>query len=236
MRRMQQFAPAQADLQAYLKIRPEDFNAEERLRFVNAKLDPPPAATAAAPTPTPTPKPMKLFTRANVFIALGGLVLLVIIVIVIAKLAMKRGIKGERVFSGRAVARPGTILSRQNAMNYKRATIMGWAALTLCVAVPGTNLLAKDDDADFARKAVELAKKKDYTGAAEQFTRAIEASPKTARHYSNRGKAYRAAGKLAEAEEDFTKVLELERKTRTPSASGARCESRRRNTTRGSRI
>ena len=86
---MNQLAAAQADLQAYLKIRPEDFNAEERLRFVNAKLNPPPVV-ASTPTPTPKPKPMKLLTRENVFIALGALLALGIIVVLIAKMAMTR--------------------------------------------------------------------------------------------------------------------------------------------------
>ncbi len=88
----QQFAEAQADLQTYLKIRPEDFNAEERLRVVNAKLNPAAApVAAAAPKASPTPKPVKLLTRANVLIAVGGLLVLGILVVLIAKMAMTRG-------------------------------------------------------------------------------------------------------------------------------------------------
>lgn len=79
---LQQFEPAQADLQAYLKIRPEDFNAEERLRFVNAKLAPPVAAPKA--TPEPTPPPVNLLTRTNVFIALGVLLLIGVVAVLIA--------------------------------------------------------------------------------------------------------------------------------------------------------
>lgn len=109
----------------------------------------------------------------------------------------------------RAVALPPGIVELANAMIYKRAALMGWAALALGVAA-STGIALAQDDAEYARKAVELAKRKDYNGAAEQFSRAIKASPRTAKHYSNRGKAYRAAGKLAEAETDFTKVLELD--------------------------
>ena len=87
---LQQFAPAQADLQAYVKARPEDFGAEERLRYVNAKLNPPAAPAAAAPTATPKPPKTKLLTRTNVFIGIGGLLLLGIIVVLIAKKAITR--------------------------------------------------------------------------------------------------------------------------------------------------
>ena len=81
----------------------------------------------------------------------------------------------------------------------------------LC-ALAGRRWRSQQDDAEAARKGVELAKKKNYDGAAEEFSKAIKANPKAARHYSNRGKAYRAAGKLAEAEADFSKVIEMEPK------------------------
>jgi hypothetical protein len=88
---LKQFAQAKPDLEKVLQLRPEDFNAEERLRFVNAKLAPPPVATppppTPPPTPTPTPPPAKLLTRANVFIAMGALVVLFIVIIVIVKIA-----------------------------------------------------------------------------------------------------------------------------------------------------
>ena len=93
-------------------------------------------------------------------------------------------------------------------MSYKTTAWIGWTVLLLGVAVPVNDGFAQSDS-DYARKAVALAKKKDYAGAAEQFSLAIKASPKTAKHYSNRGKAYRAAGQLEKAEADFTKVLEL---------------------------
>ena len=97
------------------------------------------------------------------------------------------------------------------AMTYKKTAIIGCSVLALLAASPSATLFAQDD-AEAARKGVELAKKKDYSGAAEEFGKAIKANPKAARHYSNRGKAYRAAGKLDEAESDFGKVIELEPK------------------------
>ena len=78
---LNRYQEAKADLEAVLAARPEDFTAADHLRYVNAKLAPPPAAAApaAAPTATPTPPPTKLLTRTNIFIALGVLVVLGII-------------------------------------------------------------------------------------------------------------------------------------------------------------
>ena len=42
-----------------------------------------------------------------------------------------------------------------------------------------------------------------------EFTKVIEIDPKTPRNYSNRGTAYRSAGKFPEALADFSKVIEL---------------------------
>ena len=81
----------------------------------------------------------------------------------------------------------------------------------LCAGAPFTTSYGQEG-AEHARKAVELAKNKKYAEAAEEFTKAIKADPKSERHYSNRGKAYRAAGKLEEAAADFTKVIEFDPK------------------------
>lgn len=93
---LKQFPQAQADLEAVLKIRPDDFTALDRLQFVKAKLAPPraaaaPVAAAPAATVALTPKP-KLLTRTNIFLAMGGLVVLAIIGVVIGKMMATRSV------------------------------------------------------------------------------------------------------------------------------------------------
>jgi tetratricopeptide (TPR) repeat protein len=79
---------AKADLEAVLRIKPDDFTAADHMRFVMAKLAPPPAPVAAAPVAPTPPPPKKLLTRANVMIAIGALLVLGIVAVVIAKRAM----------------------------------------------------------------------------------------------------------------------------------------------------
>jgi tetratricopeptide (TPR) repeat protein len=90
---LNQFDKAQTDLQAALAIRPDDFNAQDRLRYVQAKLAPPPppreTAAAAAPVAKPTPKP-KLLTRANIFIGIGALFALLIVGVIVGKVLNTR--------------------------------------------------------------------------------------------------------------------------------------------------
>jgi hypothetical protein len=77
-------------LEAVLRIAPDDFTAADHMRFVMAKLAPPPApvAVAAAPVAPTPPPPQKLLTRRNVMIGLGALLLLGIVAVFIAKRAM----------------------------------------------------------------------------------------------------------------------------------------------------
>src|SRR4051794_24758605 len=94
-------------------------------------------------------------------------------------------------------------------MRNRNTVITGWAALALSVAMPQLQVKGEEGGgADASRKGIELAKKRDYAGAAAEFTKAIKADPSVA-HYTNRGKAYRAAGNYTEAEADFTKVIQM---------------------------
>ena len=93
-------------------------------------------------------------------------------------------------------------------MKNHKTLFVGLSVAAVCLAGPLTRSYAQDD-VEFSRKGVELAKNKKYGEAAEEFSKAIKANPKAPRHYSNRGKAYRAAGKLNEAVADFTKLIEL---------------------------
>jgi hypothetical protein len=90
LNRLQEALP---DLQKAVQIRPDDFTAQDRLRYVQARLAPAPVAAAATAAPVraaPTPKPT-LLTRTNIFIGLGALLALFIVIVVIAKLAVTRG-------------------------------------------------------------------------------------------------------------------------------------------------
>src|ERR1700712_1711816 len=90
--------------------------------------------------------------------------------------------------------------------NKNSAFVIGVALVAL--AVPQT--FAQGDSAEHTRKGVELAKKKQYEQAAEEFGAAMKADPKDSKHPLNRANAYRAAGKLDEAAKDFTKYIEME--------------------------
>ena len=91
---MGQYAKALPDLEQAVKLKPDDFAAQDQLNFVRAKAAPPraPAPPAAAtPTPTPAPTPVPpLLTKRNAFIGIGGLIALLIVIVLIAKAAMSR--------------------------------------------------------------------------------------------------------------------------------------------------
>ena len=77
------------------------------------------------------------------------------------------------------------------------------------------------DSAAYTKRGIELAKAKQYDKAAEEFGMAMKADPNDPKHYLNRGSAYKAAGKFAEAEKDFSQLIEMEPKTTTmATASG----------------
>ena len=79
------------------------------------------------------------------------------------------------------------------------------AALTILAPKAG----AQGDSAEHTKRGIELAKQKQYDKAAEEFSAALRADPKDPKHYLNRGRAYRMAGKYAEAEKDFSHLIEL---------------------------
>src|SRR5213593_2795105 len=52
------------------------------------------------------------------------------------------------------------------------------------------------------QRGIELAQQKNFDAAVAEFTKAIEANPKDARGYANRGTAYRQAAQAAQANGD----------------------------------
>ena len=52
-------------------------------------------------------------------------------------------------------------------------------------------------------RGTELAQAKQYDAAIAEFTKAIQENPKDPLGYTNRGSAYRDAGRLPEAQADF---------------------------------
>src|ERR1700738_1296223 len=84
----------------------------------------------------------------------------------------------------------------------------GIAVFALMIRAAGP-LQAKRKGGDHLEKGVELAQQKQYDAAIAEFTKAIEADPKDARTYSNRGTAYRATGKFTEAIADYSKAIEV---------------------------
>lgn len=62
------------------------------------------------------------------------------------------------------------------------------------------------------QKGNELFDQKQYDQAIAEFTKAIQADPKQAPFYTNRGFAYLHVNKLNEAVDDFTKAIELDEK------------------------
>ena len=61
-------------------------------------------------------------------------------------------------------------------------------------------------------KGNQLFDQKQYDQAIAEFTKAIQADPKQADYYTNRGFAYLHVNKLNEASDDFTKAIELDKK------------------------
>ena len=74
-----------ADLEAALKMKPDDFDTTQKLQVVRAKMAPPkPVVQASAPpTPVPTPEPMD--PRVKIGIGAGALLVLVIIIVMITR-------------------------------------------------------------------------------------------------------------------------------------------------------
>src|SRR5215469_18385188 len=62
------------------------------------------------------------------------------------------------------------------------------------------------------QKGNELFDQKQYDQAIAEFTKAIQANPKQATFYTNRGYTYLHLNKLDEAVADFSKAIELDNK------------------------
>ena len=63
---------------------------------------------------------------------------------------------------------------------------------------------SKGGGGDHVSRGIELAEQKQYDAAIAEFTKAIQANASDPRNYTNRGTAYRAANRFAEAIADFT--------------------------------
>src|SRR5688572_31375296 len=66
-----------------------------------------------------------------------------------------------------------------------------------------------------ATRGVQLAQQGAFDQAVEEFTKAIEADPKDARFYRDRGGVYLTMKRFQDAINDFTKAIELSPKEHT---------------------
>src|SRR5688572_32793093 len=73
-----------------------------------------------------------------------------------------------------------------------------------------------------ANKGVQLAQQGAFDQAVEEFTKAIEADPRDARFYRDRGGVYLTMKRFQDAINDFTKAIEL-----SPKEHTGRSEERR---------
>src|ERR1700760_266088 len=92
-------------------------------------------------------------------------------------------------------------------MKTRNAAVLAWAACFVAAA----QIFAQGDSAEHTKRGIELAKQKQYDKAAEEFGAAMKADPNDPKHYLNRGRAYRMAGKYAEAEKDFSHLIEMKK-------------------------
>src|SRR4029453_3579135 len=94
---------------------------------------------------------------------------------------------------------------RMHILNKQIITIA--TAALLCLAGSHVSLAkppakSAGGAANHMQRGIDLAQQKNYQGAIDEFTKAIEASPKDARGYANRGTAYRQAAQAAQAAGD----------------------------------
>src|SRR4051794_32296522 len=100
-------------------------------------------------------------------------------------------------------------------MSITKHQIVRISIMAICLGVLAAPLQAKKRGGggggagNHMEKGIELAGQKQYDAAIVEFTKAIEAEPKDPRNYTNRGTAYRSAGKLPEAIADFVKAIEV---------------------------
>ncbi|MFL6537801.1 MAG: tetratricopeptide repeat protein, partial [Chthoniobacterales bacterium] len=97
-----------------------------------------------------------------------------------------------------------------------RNTLMWSVALVALASMVQSALAQKKGGggagASHAQAGMQAAQAKNYDLAIAEFTKQIEAAPKDTKGYTNRGTAYRNAGKLNEAIADFTKAIEVDPK------------------------
>lgn len=77
-------------------------------------------------------------------------------------------------------------------------------------AVPAQTVIAQTNNNEaIFQQGIDKLSAKDYQGAIELFTKALEANPKDAEAYYNRGVAYAQLKQYEKAIADYSKVLEL---------------------------
>jgi hypothetical protein len=80
-----QFAKAAADLEAALKLKPDDFDTTQRMAFVQAKLASP-RPVAAAPVATPAPPPPEgMSMQMKIGLGVAALIVIIIIAIILSR-------------------------------------------------------------------------------------------------------------------------------------------------------
>ena len=86
----------------------------------------------------------------------------------------------------------------------KQAITIGIALLLCCAAVEveSAKKPAGGGGGNHMQRGIELAQQKHFDAAVAEFTKAIEANPKDARGYANRGTAYRQGARAAVAAGD----------------------------------
>src|SRR5262245_63898974 len=91
------------------------------------------------------------------------------------------------------------ILNKQT-ITIATALLLCFAGSHVCLAKPPAKSAA--GAANHMQRGIELAQQKNFPGAIDEFTKAIEANPKDARGYANRSTAYRHAAQAAQAAGD----------------------------------
>src|SRR5689334_23077872 len=90
------------------------------------------------------------------------------------------------------------ILNKQSII-IAAASLLRFAGSHVCLGKPAKQT---GGAASHMQRGIELAQQKNFQGAIDEFTKAIEANPKDARGYANRGTAYRQAAQAAQAAGD----------------------------------
>jgi tetratricopeptide (TPR) repeat protein len=100
-------------------------------------------------------------------------------------------------------------LSRRINMNISKTPFIFLAATLVALAIAPLAPAANPTATGHATKGVQLAQQGAFDQAVEEFTKAIEADPKDARFYRDRGGVYLTMKRFQDAVNDFTKAIEL---------------------------